>query len=256
MSNFEIALMNLAKMFPKAKAGRGASGFLSTFTRNASKSLNLSNQGNKTPRYIYHFTSNKNAKIIFEKGFLEPKTDDLLFGNGIFAIDLQNFIKRWDKSNLLEFCTKGSQDLTILKISTQDLEKSLLRVRSADILTPGLDYHVLINKVKKALMKKYNVDEEGLLKLIENNSDVKNNAIKELKPFIETSLTSSGLTPKLKAKKKAIEFMYPEEIPTNSIEQLGVANVSVGPNELRSPKEILSELLKGYPEEKALKLLS
>ena len=55
-------------------------------------------------------------------------------------------------------------------------------------------------------MKKYNVDEEGLLKLIENNSDVKNDAIKKLKPFIETSLTSSGLTPKLKAKKRLLNL--------------------------------------------------
>lgn len=155
------------------------------------------------------------------------------------------------------FChgAKG-EELTILRIPTKELEKSLLRIRSADILTAGLDFHVLINKTIKTLMKKYNVDKDGLLKLIENNNSVKKDVIKELKPFIETSLTSSGLTPKLKAKKKAIEFMYPREISTASIEQLGTAKVFVNPNELKNPKEILSELLKGFPEEKALQLLS
>ena len=251
MNNLELAFIKLAKMFPKQQAGVGAPGFLGTFTRNASKSLNLQNEGNRVPRFIYHLTSKENAETIFANGKLEPKTDDLLFGNGIFAIDLQNYFKRWELSDLLDFFkNKDFKECTILRIPTSKLDLSLLRIRDSDILTPGLDFHVLINRVKKQLLEKYDTDIVGFLKLAETNNEVREDAIKQLRPFIEKSLTSSGLTPKIKAKKKAIEFMYPNTITTEGIQQLGTTNMSD-----KTPKEIFTELLRGFPEEKSLEML-
>jgi hypothetical protein len=69
-------------------------------------------------------------------------------------------------------------------------------------------------------------------------------------PFIEKSLTSSGLAPKMKAKKKAIEFMYPDAISTDGIQRLGTTNMLD-----KTPKEIFTEMLRGFPEEKSLEIL-
>ena len=252
MNSLELALIKLAKMYPKQKAGAGASGFLGTLTRDACKSLNLQNEGTRVPRFIYHLTSKENAQTIFTKGKIEPRTNDLLFGNGIFAIDLQNYFKRWQLQDLLDFFkAKNISECTILKIPTNKLDLSLLRIRDSDILTSGLDFHVLINRVRNQLMEKYNTDIAGLCRLIETNNAVKEDAIKQLRPFIEKSLTSSGLSPKLKAKKKAIEFMYPDAISTDGIQQLGTTSM-----EGKTPKEIFIELLRGFPEEKSIEILT
>ena len=236
-------------LLKKMSLGAGAPGFLKNFTRDSTKNLNLSIEGNRMPRYIYHFTSKKNAELIFNSGYLEP-ADDMLFGKGCFAVDLQNFLKRWKHNRLISFGHKETNELTLLKISTKELNKDLLKIRDIDVLTPGLDFHILINKKRKYFCQKYNVSMDELCKLMEQNPNIKKEIESELEPFIKKVLLSSGLTPLLKGKKKAIEFMYPEPIPISAIEQLGTTN-TVNKN----AQEILSELLVGYPEEQALKIL-
>ncbi len=48
----------------------------------------------KVPRYIYHITTQKNYRSILNDGLLKT-TEDPFCGNGVFAIELINFFKRW-----------------------------------------------------------------------------------------------------------------------------------------------------------------
>ena len=50
----------------------------------------------KVPRFIYHMTNKENYKKIMESGELRT-SQDALFGEGVFTMELDNFFRHWRK---------------------------------------------------------------------------------------------------------------------------------------------------------------
>ena len=98
----------------------------------------------KVKRYLYHFTSASNyQKILNEKKINMSHKDPFLKSPGIFLVDLPNFTNQWLNNetywnsqnlalNLLEETCKNQDKLVCLRIPTEKLDHSKLRIRSED----------------------------------------------------------------------------------------------------------------------------
>lgn len=202
----------------------------------------------KIPRYIYHFTNKKNYESILKDGFIKVSDcDPYLQGKGVFAVDLQNYFKRWGFSKdwgeqlfislLREVASwrksifEGAQNLVVLRIPTEKLDLSKLKIRSQNLFFR----HKYSGKRLQA---------ESL----------------SLREHLN-GYTSAKVARRYKNKKEAIEYIYQDNIPVNAVEQIG--NIVDIPRLRTTPdmsydrlgKAILKEALKGTNEAKGLHLL-
>ena len=227
----------------------------------------------KIPRYIYHLTNKKNYELMLHDGVIKQTNDDLM-GNGIFAIDLINFFKRWDKNKswhkmslqerLLAHTSKGEDDLVILKIPTQNLNHKHLKIRSQNKL-----FNWSFNNYDK-LKKTYEIQE------LKNKTQVKrknwnktsHNLILKFLKKNESKQLTNHLTEGVPAilgrlftqRKNAIEYIYKENIPINKVEKIGEVSmerlrISQEYDPLKPIRSIFLALLKGQPEEKSASFL-
>lgn len=102
---------------------------------------NINFKNKKVPRYLYHFTKIENLNKIMEDGFIRTSDNDTYI-KGIFFVELQNLLKRWhyNKSwvnfatslitKLLSVASGYQKDLAIIKIPTDYLNKTKLKIRS------------------------------------------------------------------------------------------------------------------------------
>lgn len=245
------------------------------------------------PRFLYHLTNKKNYESIMTSGVLRTSKDNL-FGEGVFAVELTNFFKRWRKSSdwgrsslqsdLLFQTAKGSSDLVMLKIPTEALNIENIRIRSQNRLFSEMrDFCLLKNKKmqEQSLLKAQYIDNE-MDKL--DKSILSEKGIRFMRDKIE--LEAERLYPALtkedrfemvsehlktgssvkerklfQQRKHAFEYIYPEDIPVSKIEKIGEINVeelrkSAEYDPLKPMRSVFSALLKGTPQEKGALLMN
>lgn len=202
----------------------------------------------KIPRYIYHFTNKKNYESILKDGFIKVgDCDPYLEGKGVFAVDLQNYFKRWGFSKdwgeqlfvslLREVASwrksvfEGAQNLVVLRIPTAKLDLSKLKIRSQNLFFRHKYSGKRLQSESLSLREHLN------------------------------GFTSAKVARRFTNKKEAIEYIYQDNIPINAVEQIGNivdvpllrARPDVSYNEIG--KTILKEALNGTNEAKGLHLL-
>lgn len=198
----------------------------------------------KVPRYIYHLTSKANYDSILQDGFIKPTQNKFFVKNGVYALELANFFKRWkinkdwgydDLQYLLlrhivkwmQFVQQDTNELVILKIPTSELDLSKLKIRC-------------LNKLFK------HEDE-----------------FETLAPGLQSHLrgeTPVSKAPLYKRRKNAIEYIYDGSIPVEKAKRIGnivnVASLRKSPAfSLHPVKFIMQALLSGTPESKGAELL-
>lgn len=94
------------------------------------------------PRYLYHLTSKDAYESMLKDGAVKITKKE--FAPGVFMFDLMNFFKHWNsvkfcknrnvKLQLLEKINNKSDYIVILRLSTQNIDKSKLKVRTQEDL--------------------------------------------------------------------------------------------------------------------------
>lgn len=179
----------------------------------------------KVPRYLYHLTSTDCLNKIKESGKIKIAPDTLGFKkSGIFLLELENFAKYWKPNKDWDF---------------NNLAYDLLKQCSNGTMTLSL-IRIPVDKLDKNILRI-----RSLNKLFRANE----------RSLHETEGISATESKKYKAKKNAIEYIYPKEININNIEILG--SIENYRNILRKKRlsGLLLELLKDQPEENCIKSL-
>lgn len=116
----------------------------------------------KIPRYLYHLTTEKNYLSMLSESKLKQggEYDEM---KGVYMMELANFFKRWLllskdgfsgndlRQKLIKQITKGSEEnMIILKISTQHIDKTKLFIRSQTKLFEGNNYDLHSKKFDSA----------------------------------------------------------------------------------------------------------
>lgn len=186
----------------------------------------------KIPRYIYHLTNKANYDLIKSDGLIKTSKDELM-GKGVFAVELSNLFKRWNKNNswgnnsligqLLRKVSKNNDTVVILKIPTNKLNQDNLYIRSQNIYADYLQ----VGKTAK-----------------ENLTHVKKG----------TPAKDSHL---LKGRKHALEYIYKDDIPIVDVEKIGEVDLRDSSicYSMKPMKSLFEKLLKGTPESKSVELL-
>lgn len=186
------------------------------------------------PRYLYHLTSKDNYASMLKDGFIKTNRDSFPETNisGIFMFEMANFIKRWVHSfiffndiktdislakSLFAKVAISNPNLVLLKIPTRKLNKDnfLCRVQSRE----NPESH-------------------------QNNGDVATNQ----KHYTR--------------KRLPIEYIYTDTIPIDTAMKISETKIEIPADEIENITawedmnflEIFGKLLKGQPEEKAVKL--
>lgn len=207
----------------------------------------------KIPRYIYHLTTQRNYQSILKDGQLKT-TEDPLYRQGVFAIDLINFFKRWGQNqawgnsilqaDLIEQVRKFTDGLVILRIPTRNLDTDKLRIRSQNKLFSWKYAHE--NEIDKIRDSNRGNQFTRLCNLLYNTATERiANHLTHGSPAQQSSLFTR--------RKEAIEYIYPEDIPADKIEKLGEIDKDMLRYYLRSKspnpiKNIFLELLKNSNE--------
>lgn len=185
------------------------------------------------PRYLYTFTTSDNYASMMRDGVIKISTDQFSNGDlsGVFMVSLENFCKRWNPSSadwgngslitsLFNAVQKKGKGLVCLKIPTKALDKERMLIRSQ-------------NEYFKAKRGSGKYDLEHAHKGC-----------------------SARYHRYLEQKEHAIEYIYPENIPTSLIASARQVNPSdiardlpIGINapQVRNLK-ILGSLFDGMPE--------
>lgn len=186
------------------------------------------------PRYLYHLTNKDNYNSMLKDGFININHDCFLETNisGIFMFEMANFIKRWVHSfitfddikteislakSLFAKIGIENQNLVLLKIPTKKLNKNNFLCRVQSRKNP--EFH-------------------------QNNGDIATNQ----KHYTR--------------KKLPIEYIYTDNIEVDKVSKIGEVKIEIPIEEIENISEwenmnfldVFSKLLKGQPEEKAVKL--
>lgn len=193
------------------------------------------------PRYLYHITNKANYEKILQEGVIKAAHDTAPETNlsGVFMFDLKNFTKRWchmgfdigtnSGENLLTLAkalfiksSSKSSDIVVLRIPTRNLPLDKLKCR--------------MQSAYESLSHAFNGD-----------------AATRQKHYTR--------------KRQAVEYIFQDDIPVNNIQKAGEANTGIILEDMMTddmsmhssykklnPKEILSNLFKGQPEEKCIQI--
>ena len=229
----------------------------------------------KVPRFIYHMTSKKNYDAIMKSGVLKMSED--LMTDGVFAMELPNFFKRWNgiaplpqggQNELVEWASKGADDFVILRIPTGKLNPDKLKVRSFSNVISWLkdsygDFHTKAENIWMSELKNY-VNNGSIGKAPEYR-DVVKNLIKntESKDNVNMLLAKvpANKARHYKQHKHAIEYVYKDNIPADTFEKIGEVNLpelkaSAEYDPSKPVRSTFLALLKGTPEVKGAELLN
>ena len=222
---------------------------------------NISFGRRKIPRYIYHFTNQKNYYSMLNDGVIKAGFNDgFLKGKGVFTIALQDFLKHWGfskswqdeyypetlRTSLLRKVAswvasiEDENALVVLKIPTCKLDKAKLKIRSQNRFFKFMKSEQIINCAPYALREHL----EG--ETLANESKKFNN------------------------RGEALEYIYQENIPINYVEQVGQTvdiyqlrqnlKTKISEGKSLSSEEItleaLKQVFKNTAEEKGLFLIN
>ncbi|MBQ6515634.1 hypothetical protein IJI31_00480 [bacterium] len=204
--------------------------------------ININFGKHQAERYLYHFTSVDNYKNMLKDNKISTSKDMFLEKPGVFMVDLPNFTNQWLNNDtywstqnlaltLLRETSKYQDKLVCLRIPTENLDESKLRIRSQD-------------KFFNYLKDPYHSDPPEHIKKgdDEENSEIytKNN--------------------------ESIEHIYQDEIPMDNVELVGIVDIDKnqvcrlhaerGAKQKNIVIDILERLFKGQPEEKKLNYLA
>lgn len=188
----------------------------------------------KIPKYLYHITKTSNLKSIQEKGL--QTGEDEFFGEGVFLFDMANVVKFWKnrvgvrplQEKLLEYTSGYCDYISLLKIPTEEIDKSKLVVRRLDtMMNLSREYYDDV-----AIFEAY----------------AKGEIPKEIIEHI-TEGTPAVMSRKLENYKIPLEYIYPQSIPADKLSVIG--NGYVPPFSFTF-KSVMKPMLKGQPEEKML----
>ena len=207
----------------------------------------------RIPKYIYHLTNKESYEKMLASGEIKMSKD--VNFNGVFAIELPNFFKRWCASDLgkslIRQTSKYSDRLVLLKIPTEKLKYENLFMRSqdsyfakqknlTDIYREAKQNGKDINTMLRSWVDKYCGDDYA--RHIQGQ-------------------TPASYAAKFKQNKEPIEYIYKDIIPMNNVEKIGEVSLKNfthrDENGLFSydVKNIFLELLKDTPEAKGAELL-
>lgn len=215
----------------------------------------------KIPKYMYHLTTQRSYESMLKDGFIKT-TEDQICGQGVFLIELVNFFKRWRTSKdwgrtdlqldlihqVKKFFTDG---LVLLRIPTKNLNSDKLKVRSQNRLFSW------VKNNEEAFYRIKNSDRgdelsriQKLVYLTENDENIAN-------LLGETPAKDSSL---FKKRKEAVEYIYKDDIPIDSVEKIGeieavLTRFFLNDKSQNSVKSIFLELLQGQNERKGAELL-
>lgn len=203
----------------------------------------LSFGNKKIPKFLYHLTTEENySSMLKDKNVKTTCTSTL---QGIFMIELNNFLKRWKtsgdwnyqdlQSKLLSRVAKKTKKIVVLRISTASLNSEKLLIRSQN--------------------RYFRAKEKGNYEIV-----LQNWKTTHIKPDTEFNHVFYGDIAKnskhYKQRKEAIEYIYPESIDISKIEKVGSTKIkrSIGWMQGLSIKKSIDlfDLFKDSPEEKAL----
>lgn len=186
----------------------------------------------KLKKNLYHITTHEAYQNIKKNGYLCPSIAQGT-ESGLFLVDFPNLLKRWCgisknypqgylfKNLLSHIAGIECEDVVLLRIPTEVLEKDALKVRS-------VERHA-----------------QNIVKVSERQKN-----IKELQEDTIKALFGdfARYSPKYKQKREAVEYIYPYEIKATNIEEMGTFKFT---KSLRKTSiwEIITQLVKGHPEE-------
>ncbi len=213
--------------------------------------------GYRLPRYLYHFTNEKDYFLIRHQGQLQaanPRGADEM--TGVFMVDLENLIKSWGKFNkdLFEFSNlrerlihfasfkKGDPRPVVLRVPTKNLDRDELLIRSQKDIE---DYS------KMPPPKGYAMD------MLNGRFEAAMKKLEEAMPEGLKGYKAKGLAHKYKRQDIAVEYIYPNDI---SLKQAGVERIGNGDSKRLDTwhgdiyvdsRRYFQELFKDTPEAKA-----
>lgn len=202
-------------------------------------------QSRKIPRYIYHLTNQKAYDSILKDGFIRTSENDpYTIKRGIHAIELSNFIKHWLENKSWAYCSDCLQEALLREV-----------VKWTRSLLPNADKLVIL-RIPTANLDKNQLAIRGQDTFFEFNNPNKKKRV--VTPEL-LGLTPASEAQRYKKKKKAIEYIYYDNIPIQNVEHIG--NIVNIPELRRSPEynceqpvqSILKALLKGTPEANAIR---
>ena len=222
----------------------------------------------KVPRFLYHMTNKKNYESIMGQGVLKM-SDEIV--NGVYTIELTNFLKRWRSHKswkdvwgdslqlaLLEHTAKGSDDIVLLKIPTANLDTSKLAIRSQST------YFSWYDKNKSAIEKfVYETDVNSINKSYEEKfrDYIKEKAKNTKEGKMIIGEVPAYLNKHYMQKKHALEYIYKDNITISQIEKIGEVNIAelrqtAQYDPIRPIRSIFTALLKDTSECKGAELLN
>lgn len=186
----------------------------------------------KLKKNLYHITTKEAYQNIKKEGYLYPSIANGT-ESGLFLVDFPNFLKRWCgisknypqgylfKNLLSHIAGRECEDVVLLRIPTEVLEKNALKVRS-------VERHA-----------------QNIVKIRERQKNIKELPKETIKALFGDFAKYS---PKYKQKREAVEYIYPYEIKLSNIQEMGTFRFT---KSLRKTSigEIITQLVKGHPEE-------
>jgi len=178
-------------------------------------------------------------------GFIRLSYDKFFVDKGIYAIELSNFLKFWKKDKSWGY---------------DDLQRALLRKAVHWFNPPDRDKGNLV----LLRIATENLDTEKLTIRSQNKLFENENMFSKLGKTLQDHLR--GMTPAIEAplyrnRREAIEYIYGEDIPIESVQQIGnIVNIASLRKDIKfsiNPvKFILQALLANTPEGEGLKNLN
>lgn len=204
-------------------------------------------------RYLLHLTAAKNLKSILKHGLKAVRTssncdpmagifmvsaEDLKYWNNV-VLDTGFTLRKGILDCLIQQASKNTNEIVALRIPLKKL-KAPIKIRDQAIV------------LEDRIATKNLVTNEERIQLRKLFSD------KSRCTWEETKLCSSKIdehcangvsfskAKSLQEKKRAIEYIYPDDIPPEAIEYIGKADVR------KTTKEVFEELFAGQPERHSL----
>lgn len=215
----------------------------------------------KIPRYVYHLTNKEALEEIKKSGKIKTSNSDYLFSDGIYTIELENFVKDWGRKSvwdndslhqrLLLQTAGNSSGIVALRIPTEKLDSEKFKIRSQD------RFFMSVKPQGQSfwgdICEKYSKTEHGW-----------HNLVKDFAPEDIYKHCTNGDEAKnshlYKQRKEAIEYIYQEDIPLDIVDcmaECDVADLEYSPHFDRNKiaRSFFMHLFEGMPEQKAVSFM-
>ena len=151
---------------------------------------------------------------------------------------------------LISYTAKGKDDIVLLRIPTEKLDKNKLLIRSQNRMLGSYNIKTKASEYLEKLIRN-GIEEKEAVKIALDKKTAEH--IINAEPAKNAKL--------FKQRKEALEYIYPEDIPISSAEKIGEVNVrdlraTADYDPIRPMRSIFTKLLKGTAEIKGAELLN